>query len=186
MQFRHPIEANSIPNDRNRLDRRWVRLESPRRLLRHFRVAKSRVLHQDFVTMPETQMCFQWNVAIRGYTESENPKEAVLLYKGMLQSGGSRPDNYTYPLLFKACARLSLIDLGHEILGHVLKLGFDLDIFVHNAVIYMLVSCGELEMAQKDNWNLLNLYLVFLISGITFSLTLNLAVEIELSGDAVA
>ncbi|KAA8528100.1 hypothetical protein F0562_035031 [Nyssa sinensis] len=92
---------------------------------------------------------FSWNVAIRGYSESDSPKEAVLLYKLMLRINTSRPDNYTYPLLFKSCARSSLIWMGHEILGHVLQLGFGSDIFVHNAVIHMLVSCGELEAARK-------------------------------------
>lgn len=92
---------------------------------------------------------FSWNVAIRGFSDSENPTEALLLYKQMLQRDGSRPDNYTYPLLLKSCARLSLIYTGHEIVGHVLHLGFDSDIFVHNAVIHMLVSCGDLESAQN-------------------------------------
>ncbi|KAJ9164369.1 hypothetical protein P3X46_023952 [Hevea brasiliensis] len=92
---------------------------------------------------------FSWNVAIRGYLESENPKEAILLYKRMLRSGGSRPDNYTFPLLFKVCAILLLNCLGHQIRGHVLLLGFDKDIFVYNAMIYMLASMGELELARK-------------------------------------
>ncbi|XP_058199362.1 pentatricopeptide repeat-containing protein At2g22410, mitochondrial [Rhododendron vialii] len=92
---------------------------------------------------------FSWNVAIRGFSDSENPKESVLLYRDMLRSGGTRPDNYTYPLLLKSCARLLLRWIGHGILGHVIQLGFDLDVYVHNAVIHMLVSCGELDLAHK-------------------------------------
>ncbi|CBI16398.3 unnamed protein product, partial [Vitis vinifera] len=92
---------------------------------------------------------FSWNVAIRGFLDSENPREAVVLYKRVLQCDGTKPDNYTYPLLFKACARLSLIRMGSEILGHVLHLGFDSDIFVSNAVIHLLVSCGDLDGARK-------------------------------------
>lgn len=92
---------------------------------------------------------FSWNVAIRGFSESENPKESVRLYRDMLRSGGCRPDNYTYPLLLKACARLSLIWMGREIIGHVLQLGFDSDVYVHNASIHMLVSCRELDVAHK-------------------------------------
>ncbi|GAB4835196.1 Pentatricopeptide repeat-containing protein At2g22410, mitochondrial [Ancistrocladus abbreviatus] len=90
-----------------------------------------------------------WNLAIRGYSESENPIKAILLYKEMLEKGGCRPDNYTYPMLFKACARLLLNYMGHEILGHVLKMGLDVDVFVFNGMIHMLVSCGELEVARK-------------------------------------
>lgn len=92
---------------------------------------------------------FSWNVVIRGYSESENPREAVVLYKKMLRNGGSRPDNYTYPLLLKVCANLTLNFTGREVLGHVMRLGLYLDMFVHNAVIHMLVSCRELEAARK-------------------------------------
>ncbi|CAI9761377.1 unnamed protein product [Fraxinus pennsylvanica] len=60
-----------------------------------------------------------------------------------------RPDNYTFPLLFKTCARLVLLYMGHEILGHVQKMGYDCDIFVHNTLIHFLVSCGELDAAGK-------------------------------------
>lgn len=92
---------------------------------------------------------FSWNIAIRGYSESQRPIKAIVLYREMLRSDSSNPDNYTYPLLFKACARLSLCYMGHEILGHVLKLGLDSDIFVHNGIIHMLVSCGRVESARQ-------------------------------------
>ncbi|KDP22077.1 hypothetical protein JCGZ_25908 [Jatropha curcas] len=92
---------------------------------------------------------FTWNLAIRGYLESENPEEAIVLYKRMLRTGSPRPDNYTYPLLFKVSASLLLSCIGHQILGHVLVLGFGKDIFVHNALMHMLVSIGELDLARK-------------------------------------
>lgn len=93
---------------------------------------------------------YSWNVTIRGYCESENPKESVFLYVEMLRRcEGLRPDNYTYPLLFKCCARLSLIWMGFGLYGHVVRLGFDCDLYVNNAVIHMLVSCGELDDAHQ-------------------------------------
>lgn len=97
---------------------------------------------------------FSWNVVIRAISKSQDPSEVFLLYKQMLvfvSVGGVNllPDNYTFPLLFKTCARLLLPELGHEILGHVLKLNYDGDIFVHNSLIHFLVSCRELEAAYK-------------------------------------
>ncbi|KAK6937115.1 Pentatricopeptide repeat [Dillenia turbinata] len=92
---------------------------------------------------------FSWNVAIRGFSDSKNALESVVLYKKMLLSNGSKPDNYTFPFLFKVCAKLLLIRMGFEVLGHVMKLGLDQDLFVCNAVIHMLVSCGELGAAEK-------------------------------------
>ncbi|XP_061355908.1 pentatricopeptide repeat-containing protein At2g22410, mitochondrial [Gastrolobium bilobum] len=90
---------------------------------------------------------FSWNVTIRGYVEIGDLEGALLLYKRMLSYGMLKPDNYTYPLLLKACSCPSLNCAGLAILGHVLKFGLEFDIFVHNASITMLLSCGELETA---------------------------------------
>ncbi|KAL0460976.1 UNVERIFIED_CONTAM: Pentatricopeptide repeat-containing protein, mitochondrial [Sesamum latifolium] len=97
---------------------------------------------------------FSWNIVIRAICDSQNPSEAFLLYKEMLVvvsvwCVSLRPDNYTFPLLFKTCAKLLLFRMGHEIVGHVLKMNYDGDIFVHNALIHFLVSFGELEAANK-------------------------------------
>ncbi|KAK3205196.1 hypothetical protein Dsin_019242 [Dipteronia sinensis] len=121
------------------------------RLIAFCSISESKDLHYctNILYKTENPNVFSWNVAIRGFSESDTMREAVVLYKRMLRNGGSRPDNFTYPMLFKVCAGLGLKFTGHEILGHVLKLGFDAHIYVHNAVIHMLVSCGELGMARK-------------------------------------
>ncbi|MCD7456487.1 hypothetical protein HAX54_031925 [Datura stramonium] len=97
---------------------------------------------------------FSWNMAIRGCIESETPNDAFFLYKRMLittegECSYLKPDNHTFPLLFKICSRLDLYYMGQEILVHVLRIGHDQDVFVHNAVIHFLVSCGFLEDATK-------------------------------------
>lgn len=92
---------------------------------------------------------FCWNMTIRGYLESGNSEGALNMYKGMLQDGMLRPDNHTYPLLLKACSSSCLNFEGFAILGHILKFGFEFDIFVHNALITMLFSHGELEKAYN-------------------------------------
>ncbi|XP_057741204.1 pentatricopeptide repeat-containing protein At2g22410, mitochondrial-like [Arachis stenosperma] len=90
---------------------------------------------------------FSWNTTIRGYIESGDLDGALVLYKKMLQYDGLKPDNHTYPLLLKACSSPSLNCVGHTIVGHVLKFGFEFDLFVHNALISMLLSYGDLEAA---------------------------------------
>ncbi|KAF9597355.1 hypothetical protein IFM89_017258 [Coptis chinensis] len=90
---------------------------------------------------------YSWNLAIRGYSESSKLEQTILLYKIMLRNGETKPDNYTFPFVLKACAQLAFVQLGFEILGHVLKLGFDSNIYIYNAVLHMLVSCGEVELA---------------------------------------
>ncbi|XP_024462782.1 pentatricopeptide repeat-containing protein At2g22410, mitochondrial isoform X2 [Populus trichocarpa] len=92
---------------------------------------------------------FSWNAVIRGCVESENPQKGLVLYKRMLTRAGCRPDNYTYSFLFKVCANLVLSYMGFEILGQVLKMGFDKDMYLYNGIIHMLVSVGESGLAHK-------------------------------------
>ncbi|XP_027099677.1 pentatricopeptide repeat-containing protein At2g22410, mitochondrial-like [Coffea arabica] len=94
---------------------------------------------------------FSYNVSIRAFSDGENPIEAFILYKQMLcawSNSGLRPDKYTFPLLFKTCTRLSFFYLGFEILVHVIKLGYERNIYVHNALIHFLASFGELDIAR--------------------------------------
>ncbi|KAK9075923.1 hypothetical protein SSX86_004253 [Deinandra increscens subsp. villosa] len=94
---------------------------------------------------------FSWNVTIRGYCESQQPQESVLLYVEMLRRNNKalRPDNFTFPFLLKCCSNLSLIWMGFGLIGHVIRFGFESDLYVSNAVIHVLVSCGELDDAHK-------------------------------------
>ncbi|KAG5089121.1 hypothetical protein JHK86_001733 [Glycine max] len=82
-----------------------------------------------------------------GYVESEDLEGTGLLYKRMLRCGVLKPDNLTYPLLIKDCSCPSMNCVGFTVLGHVLRLGFEFDIFVHNASITMLLLYVELEAA---------------------------------------
>ncbi|XP_016462544.1 pentatricopeptide repeat-containing protein At2g22410, mitochondrial-like [Nicotiana tabacum] len=110
-------------------------------------------LYKQMLNMENTNT-FSWNMDIRGCSVSENPKDSIFLNKQMLITKGSeciclKPDNHTFPLLLKICSRLDLYYMGQEILVHILRFGHDQDVFVHNAMIHFLVSCGKLEDANK-------------------------------------
>ncbi|CAN1246013.1 Pentatricopeptide repeat-containing protein At2g22410, mitochondrial [Linum grandiflorum] len=96
----------------------------------------------------ENPNLFSWNFASRGCVESGKPEGALVLYKRML-GRGFMPDSYTYPLLLNACAGLGSCDLGLQIHGHVLKFGFDEVVVVHNAMIHMFATIGELGIARQ-------------------------------------
>ncbi|KAL5981966.1 hypothetical protein ACLOJK_016033 [Asimina triloba] len=91
---------------------------------------------------------FMWNVVIRGFSERDDPTRALFLYKRMLWMG-SRPDNYTLPLLLKASARLSAAGTGAGVLAHASRLGLDSDVFVCNAAIHLFAVCGGLDDARR-------------------------------------
>ncbi|XP_020244491.1 pentatricopeptide repeat-containing protein At2g22410, mitochondrial [Asparagus officinalis] len=96
----------------------------------------------------ENPNVFSWNLAIRGFADSSDPKQSVYLYREMLCSNG-RPDNYTFTFLFKACAKNWDMRTGVVAFGQAVELGMSSDVFVINAAIHCFASCGALDGARK-------------------------------------
>lgn len=93
---------------------------------------------------------FIYNTMMRAYLQTNHPKETIFLYELMLKNKRSvYPDSYTYPLLVQACiARCSVLE-GNEIHDHVMKMGFDSDVYVRNTLINMYSVCGDMMDARK-------------------------------------
>lgn len=98
--------------------------------------------------------CFSWNTVIRALTESaENdetnePLEALLLFTEMLTDGTVLPNRFTFPSVFKACARTGKLLEGEQVHGLAVKFGFEKDEFVASNLVRMYVMCGAMEKAQ--------------------------------------
>ncbi|XP_051137254.1 pentatricopeptide repeat-containing protein At1g31920 [Andrographis paniculata] len=81
---------------------------------------------------------FEFNAMIRGYVKDMNSKRALATYLDMVKTGVA-PDNYTYPVVLKACASGE----GNTIHGQIVKLGFSEDVFVENSLIAAYGRCGR-------------------------------------------
>ncbi|XP_015870612.2 putative pentatricopeptide repeat-containing protein At3g15930 [Ziziphus jujuba] len=90
---------------------------------------------------------FVWNVMIRGYSRINCPVDGILMYLAMLRRN-LRPDHYTFPFLLKGFSRDIALECGKELHGHVLKYGFDSNVFVQNALVNMYISSGLIDMAR--------------------------------------
>ncbi|XP_043700359.1 pentatricopeptide repeat-containing protein At3g22690-like [Telopea speciosissima] len=91
---------------------------------------------------------FIWNSMFRGYTQGRAPRDALLLYKQMLLHGFS-PDNYTYPIVTKACSHLCALQTGKLLHGQIVKLGFQSDVCIMSGVISFYVSCRRISVARE-------------------------------------
>ncbi|MCL7040481.1 hypothetical protein MKW94_016504 [Papaver nudicaule] len=90
---------------------------------------------------------YTWNSNIRTRIENNQHEEALGLYLSMVKENIT-PDEFTFPLVIKACSVLKKIKEGKQFHTHVLKYGFH-DVFVQNALLYMYASCGFVEIARK-------------------------------------
>ncbi|XP_010922662.1 putative pentatricopeptide repeat-containing protein At3g08820 [Elaeis guineensis] len=91
---------------------------------------------------------YLWNNMVRGLVAADNMADAVHLYTDMRREGLS-PNNFTFPFVLKACARLFDLDTGVKIHAHVLKAGFELDVFVKTSLLCLYAKCGLLDEAQR-------------------------------------
>lgn len=91
---------------------------------------------------------FSWNTMMRAYIQRNKPQDAIFLYKLMLKNN-VYVDNYTHPLMIQACAfRLAEFE-GREFHDHVIKMGFENDVYVQNTLINMYSVCGNMWDAQQ-------------------------------------
>ncbi|KAL6220020.1 hypothetical protein ACLB2K_007778 [Fragaria x ananassa] len=66
-----------------------------------------------------------------------------------MKQNGLEPNNFTFPFLAKACAKLSNLKLSQTIHTDVVKSPFQSDIFVQTAILDMYVKCNRLGDAYN-------------------------------------
>ncbi|KAL0395554.1 UNVERIFIED_CONTAM: Pentatricopeptide repeat-containing protein, mitochondrial [Sesamum calycinum] len=90
-----------------------------------------------------------WNSSIRRAVNHGDAQHALLLFRQMKQQSHARPDNFTFPLIAKACAKLSDLIFSTIIHAHVVKTPYTSDMYVQTALVDMYVKCGDLECAHQ-------------------------------------
>ncbi|KAJ4714356.1 Pentatricopeptide repeat [Melia azedarach] len=113
----------------------------------------------DRISRPNT---FMWNTMVRGYTDSDTPEQALLLYQQMLSSAVQH-NAYTFPFLLKACSSLSALEETQQIHAQIIKLGFGSEVFATNSLLHVYAVSGSIKSAhilfdripQRDivSWN---------------------------------
>lgn len=99
-----------------------------------------------FDEIPEPSI-FVWNTMIKGYSRINRPEDGVLMYVEMLRRN-VKPDEYTFPFVLRGFKRDNALAYGKELHSHVLKYGFDSNVFVQNALVNMYSLSGLIEMAR--------------------------------------
>ncbi|XP_057841551.2 pentatricopeptide repeat-containing protein At5g16860 [Cryptomeria japonica] len=106
-----------------------------------------------FDEIPERNVQF-WNAVIREYVNYGRFDEAVSVFYKMTEVG-ALPNNYTFPLVLKACAGLGELEQGKDIHENIMRYGFESDIFVRNSLVNMYGRCGSMECARQIFDNIL-------------------------------
>lgn len=94
-----------------------------------------------------------WNAVLRGFLDVGQFSKMIEFYNLML-SHGLTPDNFTYPLLLKACSGLNDLEQGRELRDMILlNVTYHPNprpnVFVGCAMIDMFAKCGSLKEARQ-------------------------------------
>lgn len=89
-----------------------------------------------------------WNSMIAGYAQNGRGNEAIQLLV-QIQQANMKPDLSTIVSVLPACAHFAALQKGKEIHNYTTRNGFDLNVFIGNALIDMYAKCGSLENARR-------------------------------------
>ncbi|KAK7384936.1 hypothetical protein VNO78_30639 [Psophocarpus tetragonolobus] len=102
---------------------------------------------QMFDTMPVRNL-HTWTALLRVHVEMGLFEEGFSLFEQFLCKGVEL-EFFVFPLVLKICCGLCAVELGRQVHGMALKLGFLKNIYVGNALIDMYGKCGSLDEAKK-------------------------------------
>ncbi|CAL9122422.1 unnamed protein product [Musa textilis] len=85
---------------------------------------------------------FLWNSMIKGYVGLGRHRDALLVYRRMLDCG-CRLDNCSFTSALKACSNLLALEEGMALHGHVLKLGLGADIYIATSLMDLSGMCSS-------------------------------------------
>ncbi|KAH9309378.1 hypothetical protein KI387_037289 [Taxus chinensis] len=85
-----------------------------------------------------------WSAMIAGYVQNGDREKAFNLFKLMLEAG-VKPNDFIFASALGACVSLAGIGQGMQVHAHIIRSGYQLNIFVANALVDMYVKCGSME-----------------------------------------
>ncbi|KAG1359362.1 pentatricopeptide repeat-containing protein [Cocos nucifera] len=88
-----------------------------------------------------------WNAAIRLHSRHGAFADALHIYDKMLHQGVV-PDGLSLPPVLKACGGLPAPTVGRAVHAHILRRGFETDLFVQNGLVAMYAKCGQIPCAR--------------------------------------
>ncbi|XP_022733927.1 pentatricopeptide repeat-containing protein At1g26900, mitochondrial isoform X1 [Durio zibethinus] len=92
---------------------------------------------------------FMYNSILRGYSISNDPKQAFSIFNNLRAKNGILLDQFSFITILKACSRELAIFNGQTIHGLALRSGHLFFINVKNTLLYVYSVCGRIFYAHK-------------------------------------
>ncbi|KAK1586797.1 hypothetical protein Q3G72_006231 [Acer saccharum] len=96
----------------------------------------------------ESRNVVSWNAMVANFAQNMLEFSALELVRDM-QAHSENPNSVTLTNVLPACARAGFLRPGKEIHARTIRMGFNFDLFVTNALTDMYAKCGCLNLAQS-------------------------------------
>uniref|UniRef100_A0A7N0UG53 Uncharacterized protein n=1 Tax=Kalanchoe fedtschenkoi TaxID=63787 RepID=A0A7N0UG53_KALFE len=100
-----------------------------------------------FDRMPERNIV-TWNSMLAAYIQNELWEESLRIYMRMLEVD-VKPDWITLVTCMSACADLSLMSLGSQIIAQAEKIGLSCNVSVANSFVTFYSRCGDIDLGEE-------------------------------------
>ncbi|GLJ06991.1 hypothetical protein SUGI_0054920 [Cryptomeria japonica] len=88
-----------------------------------------------------------WNAMIAGCAKNRHTNESLRIF-GRMVLDGVKPNLVTILSILPACTQLEAIQQGKQIHKYVLKAGFESNLSVGNALIFLYAKCKRMDVAR--------------------------------------
>lgn len=92
---------------------------------------------------------FLWTALVSGLVQSRNEIDAFYSFIEMRREGVDIVDPLVLSSIVCACANFAVLELGKQIHGLVIALGYESCLFISNAIVDMYAKCSDI-IAAKD------------------------------------
>ncbi|GAA0145215.1 hypothetical protein LIER_05459 [Lithospermum erythrorhizon] len=103
---------------------------------------------RNFFLTTRTENIVLWNVMLGAYGQKGDLYRSYQTFAQM-QNECLEPNQYTYPSILRTCTSVGAFDLGEQIHTHVVKSGFQPNVYVCSVLIDMYSKNGKLDDALK-------------------------------------
>ncbi|KAK2988450.1 hypothetical protein RJ640_007480 [Escallonia rubra] len=104
---------------------------------------------QVFDNRPHRDDTFLCNIMMKSHLGMRQFNESITLYRDLLRDTCFTPDNYTFVTLAKSCSSSLALWEGEEVHNHVVKNGFNGDLYLSTALVDMYAKFGKMGHARK-------------------------------------
>lgn len=88
-----------------------------------------------------------WNSIIAGCVQNGLFDEGLRLFRQMLMAK-IKPKHVTFSSIMPACAHLTTLHLGRQLHGHIIRSGFDGNVYIASSLVDMYAKCGNARIAK--------------------------------------